>query len=406
MIKPQDRYENLILALLEQHVGIEDPISYPIGLVLDPSSACDLRCPFCIHCSSPPLRSSAIMQMELFEKIVDELGRYLFEVWLFNWGEPLLNRHLSEMVRSLKGHGDCQIRISSNLSLDISDDTIDELVKSGLDALTVSIDGITQESYEKYRVKGDLGLALSNMERFAKAKQRLGKSTPLIDWQFLVFSHNENELKMARECAERMGVYFRAAAPSVDMKNCPDWVSSLDEYVKEIYKKKKKAEDPESKQTAKEGIQERMELLSNRYYKGCDWHYLFGVINANGSVSPCCAIKHEALDFGRLDARTFKEIWTNEAFRSVRRYLKNGSYDGKEKNVCTNCYDRNMMDYAQYIVRSALLNAPHEVKEKARRLLPDNPLIKELPVELPMEQRLKSPPVTPLRVIRRLFGKR
>ncbi|MGD0487384.1 MAG: radical SAM protein [Syntrophorhabdales bacterium] len=363
-MKPKDKYENLLLALIEQHAGVEDPTSYPIGLVLDPSSACQLNCVFCrTHSVVPklsgrdqdPMRPRTTMKLPLFQKIMDEMGKYLFSVWLCNWGEPLMNPHFVEMVNILKNSGIDNVGFSSNLSMKLSDDTIEALIKGGLDSITVSIDGITQESYSKYRVKGDLVLALSNMERFVKAKRELGRSNPYILWQFLVFSHNEKEVSEAKHYAERIGVDFKPLAPIVDLVNFPEWLSSLDEYVMDKYKKK-----PE---VPKQSMEEVLESLSRCRYKGCDWHYLVGTINSNSSVSPCCSIAKEADDFGSLDGKTVAEVWKNEMFRAARKYLKNGSPGDPIINACTNCFWPEIRDLGATL-QDVFLHCPPEVRQR------------------------------------------
>lgn len=227
------RYANLLLALEEQAAGVEQPRSYPIGLILDPSSACGLRCPLCPVSFDPAVRQKTTMGWDLFEKIVDELGPHLFFVDLFNWGEPLLNKHLPRMLDKLRGY-DIEIRISSSLSVAVSDDLLRSLVDN-LARLTASIDGFSQLTYATYRRRGDLDLALANLERIAELK-KLRRSGIVIDWQYLVFSFNEHELDEARRFAERIGVTFRPAAPFIDIDRNPDWVSTIDEYVLDRYR--------------------------------------------------------------------------------------------------------------------------------------------------------------------------
>jgi len=313
------------------------------------------------------------MKMNLFNRIVEEMGRYLFFVQLFNWGEPFMNSHLADMVGLLKGYGVQKVEVSSNLCIEISDSTIHALINEGLDILTVSIDGFTQQSYSKYRVRGELALALSNMERFANAKRELGMTKPLIQWKYLVFSHNEQELKDARKHARRLGVDFRAVAPYVDVVHHPDWLSSIDKYVMDIYKKKADAPEVETVQAA-EGIPIPSEKRSTR----CDWHYLFTAINSNGSVTPCCGIWQEKDDFGFLDDKAFSEVWNNDMFKTARRYLKNGRHSGENGNVCLKCPAPEIMGYAHSELCSILLNAPRNVLKKARQLLPDHPVVREL----------------------------
>ena len=38
-----------------------------------------------------------------------------------------------------------------------------------------------------------------------------------------------------------------------------------------------------------------------QHASGCGWHYGYSAVNADGSVSPCCASWNQKDDFGRLD---------------------------------------------------------------------------------------------------------
>jgi len=70
------------------------------------------------------------------------------QVNLFNWGEPLLNRELPEIIASIHGRG-VGTQIHSNLN-HLPDGLAERLVESGLDFLVGSIDGATQETYATY----------------------------------------------------------------------------------------------------------------------------------------------------------------------------------------------------------------------------------------------------------------
>lgn len=38
------------------------------------------------------------MTMDLFQRIIDELGDFLFLILLWDWGEPFLNPHIYDMI--------------------------------------------------------------------------------------------------------------------------------------------------------------------------------------------------------------------------------------------------------------------------------------------------------------------
>ena len=102
--------------------------------------------------------------MDKYKKVVDIFSKWAQNIQLFSWGEPILNKSLVEMIRytSQKPH---KIRTitSANHNV-INDEQIRGLLTSNLDMLAVSIDGTTQEVYEKYRVGGNLETVLNNLK--------------------------------------------------------------------------------------------------------------------------------------------------------------------------------------------------------------------------------------------------
>ena len=85
--------------------------------------------------------------------------------------------------------------ISTNLSLRLSDERIDRIITSGIGEISVSLDGASAATHQHYRRKSDFDLICANMRRLAAARKRLGRSTPLLSWQFIVFRFNEHEIE-------------------------------------------------------------------------------------------------------------------------------------------------------------------------------------------------------------------
>ena len=76
-------------------------------------------------------REQAIFKPAEFERLMEEVGDYVFFMDFFNWGEPLLNKHIEELIASASRRG-ISTTISTNLSLPLSDDRIRKLIQSGL----------------------------------------------------------------------------------------------------------------------------------------------------------------------------------------------------------------------------------------------------------------------------------
>lgn len=280
--------------------------NYPVKAYIEPTLFCNLRCPACPTGLQFGLRPSTTMDVNLFKQAIDEMGPYLFDLWMFNWGEPLLHRQTPEMIRYAKDKGIEKIRLSSNMSIPFTDDYIDRLVSSGLDELIVSLDGTTPETYSHYRRNGEFDLVCRNMRRIQEAKTRLGSSTPEVIWQYLVFRHNEHEIGIAQAEYREWG----ADVLSVHGAEMPNGEaadqfapSTLPEH--NIYH----ADHPYRK------------LLQN--YKAsklpCSWLYGVFLLNPNGKVSPCCAVQEEKDDFSELKlGGSFHEAWNSQRFRLAR----------------------------------------------------------------------------------------
>jgi len=279
--------------------------NYPVQAYIEPTMFCNLRCPACPTGLQLGLRPSSTLKWDLFKSTIDEIGDYIFSLFMYNWGEPLLHKQTPEMIRYAK---DKQINIilSSNLSLNLTDDYIERLVRSGLDTLIVSLDGTTEEAYAKYRLRGDFQLVRDNMLRIQAAKKNAGVQTPKVVWQFLVFKHNEKEIEQARAEFKEWGadeITIEGAimpfAPH-DEGFEPSTLPAFDIY---------HPDHQFQKQTDKHDE-------SNR---PCSWLYGIFVLNPNGKVSPCCASAGEDTDFGDYSIKNgFFDVWNNNTFKRAR----------------------------------------------------------------------------------------
>ena len=83
-----------------------------------------------------------------------------------------------------------------------------QLVHSGIDEVTFSIDGAYPESYARYRQRGRLDVALDTMRTMTQEKRRAGRDLPFINWRYILFIWNDStdEMDRARSLAEELGV--------------------------------------------------------------------------------------------------------------------------------------------------------------------------------------------------------
>jgi radical SAM protein with 4Fe4S-binding SPASM domain len=79
------------------------------------------------------------------------------------------------------------------------------VVRSGLDALIVSISGTTQEAYARFR-GGQLESALAGVREIVAAKRAQRSRTPHLQLSFIVTDYSEGQIPALKELARSLGV--------------------------------------------------------------------------------------------------------------------------------------------------------------------------------------------------------
>lgn len=177
-------------------------IGPPRQLVLETASVCNLRCPQCWTGLQWFARDAKMMTMDLFNRVIDEACKFITHTYLHLWGEPTLNKYLPEMIRRVKEF--------STIDLATHGLFIDEAMAESLaqcDSLSVSIDGVTQEVYEQYRVGGSLDEAMRGLRLLVE------KCPHKVNWSFVVFKENEHQIGEAERIASHIGANLGLKPP-------------------------------------------------------------------------------------------------------------------------------------------------------------------------------------------------
>lgn len=275
--------------------------SYPVIAIVDPANICNLRCPLC-PTGQGKHHNRGYMKIDLFQKIMTELSPYLFEIWLYNWGEPFMNSSIFELIE-ISDRSNVSTTISTNLNY-FPEGYETALIKSRLERLVISFDGASQESYSQYRRGGDLGRVIDNVKRIVSAKKSANSLLPLLKLQFLVNRFNEGEISSAEALAKDLEVGIEFKTFMFDAKD----------------KSMRKKWEPRNKKFIRYNPQTGVDLNAKKY--SCDWLWLYAVINWDGKVTPCCNWMEKGIfEFGDLKAEDFKDVWNNDLFVSARRAI-------------------------------------------------------------------------------------
>jgi MoaA/NifB/PqqE/SkfB family radical SAM enzyme len=300
-----------------------DVRSYPYILFLEPLYYCNLDCPLCDRQVFPDARkgkeAAGKLSLELFDRLLDEAGDYLFQCQLFGQGEPLLDWARSKAIVQKCHQRRIFTLLSTNCTL-ITPKTADDLVTCGLDHLVCAIDGISQQSYEKYRVGGKVADALAGMRHVVEARKR-NRSGIEIEWQFLVHKDNVHEVEEAKKLAAELGVFLRTSplrGMEFDHSLQQEWL-------------------PEAAVTVGNAQAGRVDAGKTVYDWPCYFLWRSLVLNSNGKAARCLVYQNVA-EYGSLNDHSFHALYNHPSVQRARQlFSKDPVPDGPFPAPCNNC---------------------------------------------------------------------
>ena len=335
------RILNLIIIYSSMFLSriISKPIvwGYPPLLMVEPTNICNLKCPMCPSGNGTMKRAMGKLTVDNFRKIIDDVGPYILQVQLWPPGAPFINKSFLDFVRYANKKG-IMTQTSTNGHFIRSDDEAELLIQSGLDLLIFSMDGTNQETYEKYRVGGNYHLVMDTLERITRAKEKLQSFTPLIELQFLVFKHNQDEIDHLISLGKRLNIN------RISFKTAQIYSAEQGEVFL-----------PDDEAFNRYDHDGENYILKGEIKNWCRRLWLNPVVNWDGSVSPCCFDKDADYAFANIfeDGTSFKKIWKSKNFNLFRKRIMTNR---KSIDMCTNCSEGLPDPYTKIVEVSDLKN--------------------------------------------------
>ena len=183
----------------------------PSRLYVECTAACNISC--FQACCAPETgitrtRQAGMLDFDLFTRVIDESGPTLGRVDFFNYGEAFLHKRAVEMCEYIKTKFPHIYLYTSTNGLALNEEKARRLVHSGIDEVTFSIDGASQDTYVRYRQRGKFDLATANLRAMADEKAKAGRDVPQLNWRYILFNWNDSddEMEKARRLATEFGV--------------------------------------------------------------------------------------------------------------------------------------------------------------------------------------------------------
>ncbi len=289
---------------------------YPMAISVEPTTSCNLRCPECPSGLRSFTRPTGMLSLEKFRHIIDSLHHHTAYLTLYFQGEPYLNPDFFDMISY--AHEKKMYTSTSTNGHFLHEGNVRNTILSGLDKLIISIDGSDQETYEKYRIGGQLEKVLEGTRNLIQYREKAGADRPLVVFQFLVLGTNQHQIDEIRTMGEQYkvdGIEFKSAQ-IYDYHNGSDLIPDIDRYSR--YEK-----------TAMGAYR-----LKNDYKDQCWRMWSSSVITWDGRIVPCCFDKDASHQLGHLSDNDLRSIWKGEGYREFRERILSSR---KSIDICSNC---------------------------------------------------------------------
>ena len=194
------------------------------------------------------------------------------------------------------------------------------IVESGLDEMIVSLDGVDQDTYEKYRVGGQIERVFSGGPPAGRSQRGAGVADAA------------DQLAVHRYEAQRGATLATAESLAKDLRVDKFLVKTA-----QIYSEADAEEFlPEDEQYSRYERAEDELVVKGQPTRGCKvlWYSSMGQLERSGS-RPAASTRTLTLAWGRPStAVSFDEIWRSRAYMDFRRQVL---ADRNTFDMCRNC---------------------------------------------------------------------
>ena len=332
---------------------------------LEACNDCQLNCYECWMRKIDPEKINKVggfgyLKFKDFKDFIDK-NSFVNEIELSNNGEIFLNPELNDIIKYAYEKG-IKLTAHNGVNLNtVSDETLENLVKYNFEVITVSMDAATPEVYLKYRRGGDFNTVIDNIKKINKFKAQYNKDHPYLNYQFIVFGHNEHEIDAAKKLAKEldMEIYFvknlaEGFSPIKDVKTVeektglkyPEYRDNLkeDENGDKVSSAISKYRVPETAEVA--GTVDAPEMTENNETTNREeinpddiFCYQFNhspQINFNGDFLGCCTLVTENFGVNVFEVGLLEAMNSDKILRA-KLMLSDFSVEPMEDIPCTRC---------------------------------------------------------------------
>ncbi len=308
----------------------------PVCLYLEVTNRCNLLCETCPR-TFEDLEPPMDMSMDLFRKIVDQVPG-VRRVVLHGVGEPMLVKHLPDMIRYLKARN-VHVLFNTNGTL-LAPRKQREIIDTGLDELRVSLDAAEAATFLQVRGKDMFDRIVRNLSAFTNLQAAIGAEKPLVSLWLTGLKETVDQLPEFVRLAGRLGikeVHLQRLVFDETGYGLARSDSSLFEQTRAdeeaiIAEAAALGQSLGVKVDASGATEPGLSLkrqVDDKPWAMCRRPWSLMYFTAHGTALPCCIAPfstrgYENYTLGNASKQDLAEIWNGPAYRDFRAALMSG----------------------------------------------------------------------------------
>ncbi len=336
------------LRMLEFELGHTQLQSWPQAVELPVAGNCNLRCEMCsLAHGAPTYPFWTLQDVSRFK----ELFKFASSVNPTGVGEPLMAREFFPMIEFFKSHG-LMVGFFTNATL-MDEKKADKLIRLGVDAVNISLDGATKETFERIRVHAKFEPVLRNIRQLVALRDASGTKLPRVQIAMVLMKDNVHEfpamVRLAKDLgADRLyGMYMSKSAAVLEPRMPQHDAARTNAFLREgrelaqslgldlwIPELLPEPASEAARAQPEQAVERPNQKLGNREVY-CAYPWMQFLVHNDGDVSPCCQI-HGPIGgqpFGNIHQTPPEQLWNSPGMVTLREKLLKGEPPG----ICRNC---------------------------------------------------------------------
>ena len=300
-IRPKG-WQSLLWNSSMAQLGKVGPLMSPVHVSIEPTNACNARCPVCETGKGDMRRSSGFIDHKLFSDFLDQIHKSTSVLFFYFMGEPFMHPEIYRMIKIARSKN---IYVETCTNGDFVDP--EGVIYSDINKISFQIGGLDQETHSRYRIRSNLNKVLTNLEQLIRKRNQTPESSVEIDVGFIVMRHNEHQVEEFLSWAKGVGV---DTANIIDpcARNMLEARAYLTENEKYWFYDREAFEN---------GVLRPKIVPKNN----CVWVWNSTQINWDGSVVPCCRDPNGKYIFGNVFEEPLTKIFNGEKSRAFRKQI-------------------------------------------------------------------------------------